>query len=88
MTLRKFKALFPRLIDILKPLKEVPYYYRGTLEEHVEAILEKFGENMYYKSINSVLEKFPKGKSFDVHTPIVFNKKKLKYILEKYGVYE
>ena len=28
-------------IFILKPLKEVPYYYRGTLEEHVEAIFEK-----------------------------------------------
>lgn len=69
---------------ILNKLDTIPYYKRWTLKEHKEAIYDKFWENMYYKSINWVYEMFKKWYSFDVHTPIIYNKNKFKKIIDMY----
>lgn len=75
-------------IFILKPLQKIIYYHRGTLKWHKDLIEKKFWKNRYYDSINSVYEKFEDWLSYDLHVPIIFNKKKLKHILETYWVYD
>lgn len=69
---------------ILQPIDSIPYYIRWTLQEHMDTIYSKYGENHYRKSIKWVKDKFPNWYSFDTHTPIVLNKEKFKKILELY----
>lgn len=71
-------------IFVLQPQKEIKYYKMASLANHKNTILRKLWFNRYYIAINSVYELFPKGDSFDVHCPIVFNRKKLWDVLEKY----
>lgn len=67
---------------IMQSIKEIPYYIRWTLKEHMDAIHNKFWENDYWKAINWVYEKFPEWYSFDTHTPIALNRNKFKKILQ------
>ena len=69
---------------IIKPIKELKYYKRSTLENHCEKIKKTFWENHYYRAMKYVRDIFPDGYSYDVHTPIVFNKEKLRLILDLY----
>lgn len=70
---------------ILKPIKELKYYIRWTLQEHSDVIYERFNNNHYYHAIKEVQKIFPNWYSFDTHTPIIFNKDKLANIMEMYG---
>jgi len=69
---------------ILKSIKKVETYKRWTLKEHADIIYKKFWDNMYYKSIKAVYDMFPDWDSFDVHCPVVYNKKRFKEIIDKY----
>lgn len=73
---------------ILKEVEEIKYYSRWTLEKHCNVIKEKFWENPYYNAIKLVKDIYPDWLSYDLHCPIVFNKKKLKKILDKYKDYK
>ena len=61
---------------ILQEYKEIPYYHRGKIKD--------FKPNTYWKKRLKLIEKeFPNGKMFNIHFPIVYNKQKLKKILDK-----
>lgn len=69
---------------IIKQIDDIDYYIRSTLKEHKDIIFKKFWKNKYYISINWAYELFPEWDSFDVHTPIKYNKEKFKYIIDTY----
>ena len=61
---------------ILQEYKEIPYYHRGKISE--------YKPNSYFAKPKEILqERFPDGKMFNVHFPMVFNKTKLKELLQK-----
>ncbi|HOM27128.1 MAG TPA: hypothetical protein PKV21_06445 [bacterium] len=68
---------------ILKEYNEIPYYYKGTLEYYY--MNYQYKESYYYKEgIKKLYEEFKNGLFFGVHFPIVYNKEKLKFIIDKY----
>lgn len=75
---------------ILQPQDRIPYYYNRTLEEWHDAknnnweMAGGFKSNTWIKYINEVYEVFPEGNWYEVHYPIVFNKKKLDNVIRKY----
>lgn len=69
---------------ILKPIKELKYYKRAKLKDHYEKIYKKLGDNKYTQAIKEVYDMFPEWYSFDVHTPIIFNKIKMRQIMVTY----
>lgn len=75
---------------MLQPQERIPYYYNRTLEEWHDAknnnweMSGGFKSNTWIKYINEVYEVFPEGKWYEVHYPIVFNKKKLDNVIKKY----
>ena len=66
---------------VFKKYKKVPYLYNRKLKEMTNFPVE----TPYLKRIKKTLEMFPDAKNFEVHFPIVFNKKKLKRLFDKYG---
>lgn len=71
-------------IYAIKPVSSIPYYTKWTLKNHMQYILSKHWITNYYDIIQKVYELFPEWMSFNVHCPIVYNKKKLKKLLDKY----
>jgi len=71
---------------LLKYYGFVPYLHKGLLRNWIENY--PFRKGIYYEQIVDVYEKFPNGKFFEVHFPIVFNKANLWKIIKKYGMAE
>lgn len=55
---------------LLKPLDKIKYWYDGSLKE-----LSVKARGGYRTAVLNTLEKFPDGFNYDVHAPVVFNKK-------------
>ena len=71
-------------IYVMNTVNKVQYHILWDLEEHAAIILDRLWENNYYHAIRQVADMFPGGKSYDTHTPVLFNKDKFKYIMEQY----
>jgi hypothetical protein len=72
-------------IFIMKPTEVIPRWYRKTLKESIEA--HPTHDGYYHQSLvltDQVLQlkNIPKPLDYSVHSPIVFNKKKLTEVLE------
>lgn len=50
---------------LLKPLIDLPYYYSGTLFDF------KGGGETFMRYVQNTWQKYPQGKYFDVHTPMI-----------------
>lgn len=65
---------------IMKPMAEVPTIYRSTLRKHISML----PRGPYQDLLRDVMKKLGKeALSYEVHTPFVFNKKKLLKLIEK-----
>lgn len=72
---------------VMKEYNEFPYYYNGTIKDWYDSQnnWEKAGGkksktwNIY---ISELYKRFPKGKWYEVHCPIVFNKRKLAKVIK------
>lgn len=76
---------------ILKEFDEIPYYYNRHLKQWVKkeragGKFNSFKCRRWYYFINQVYERFPEGKFFELHFPIVYNKEKLKAVIDKYNL--
>lgn len=75
---------------VMKPIKSLEPEYRGSFEDHISDIEAKFGKNLttYAKMLrhaSETLRMANKGTlSYELHTPFIFNRKKLLKILELY----
>ena len=69
---------------ILKPISEIKYYKRWTVLDHAKNVLERHWFDYYYRTILLIDKVFPWWDSYEVHTPIVFNKEKLLHIMDIY----
>ena len=75
---------------MMKPINKIEPIYRCSFESHIKAIEDKFGERVVsysnlLKNACRTLENANKSTlSYELHTPFVFNRKKLLEILEKY----
>lgn len=74
---------------IMKPMDKVEPLYRCSLEEHIKILEAKFKKpNNYTKLLRNCQEELSKTKknplSYELHTPFIFNKKKLLTLLNKY----
>ena len=70
---------------ILRPIKEIKYYILWSLKDYTAQVKARLWTAVrYFKAIETVYKLFPDWDCFDVHCPIVFNKKKLDYILKRY----
>lgn len=73
---------------IMKPTDKIEPVYRCPLDKHIE-ILEKFRPTEYSRLLRDCLNTL-KGKgvkqplSYELHTPFIFNKEKLKKILDEF----
>lgn len=78
---------------IMKPISELNIEYRGTLEEHIQKLKDKYGDimNEYCKLLakaDGLLKDLGKSRySYELHKPFIFNRKKLLEILELFGNY-
>ena len=71
-------------IYMLKPV-ELQVYVKGTLKDHLEYIKEScWRKSIYYKMVQKIHKLFPDGYSYNTHTPMVYNKIKLKALLNRY----
>lgn len=70
-------------IYFLKEILEIPYYTRGSLKELVRYYKEKYWQSSYMNVVEKVYNLYPDWASFNCHCPIVYNKKKLKKLLDK-----
>lgn len=71
---------------ILQPLEELPVYHRGTMNEVLD-FYEVYGKGFYYRhmqDVKALLQKLghSRAKSYELHVPMAFNKKKLLKVLE------
>jgi hypothetical protein len=66
---------------ILKPIKTIPYYSNWTLKQHLNNIHDK----NYQRAVLNCLKLFPDGINYNLHTPIIYNKKLLKQTLQLIG---
>ncbi len=63
---------------ILQEYEYIPYYHQGAIKEKAVIV------NDYWRQpVKQLYKKFPQGKMFNVHFPIVYNKKKLARILNQ-----
>lgn len=69
---------------ILKPLDKIWYYIRWKLRMVVWELQKKVWHTRFFKAIEWVYKMYPDWECFSVHTPIVFNKRKLLKIMKKY----
>lgn len=71
---------------ILKPLTELPTYHRGQMREVID-YYGKYGTGFFYEhmqDVKALLHElgYKKPKSYELHIPMKFEKKKLKKVLE------
>jgi hypothetical protein len=71
-------------IYIMKPISFIPYFTKWKLKEHLTIVDNKFWHTQYYKVIEKVMNLFPNWRSYNTHTPITYNKTKLKKLLTIY----
>lgn len=66
---------------VLKPVTDIPYYHRGTLDEHLAT---RFGRGIYTKVLKAT-RGFLGGDalSYDVHVPFLFDKEKLYTLIQE-----
>lgn len=75
---------------VMKPTDEIKTIYRATLEEHIEILKRGYGGKLssYAKLLRDCkrkLENLDKPTlSYELHTPFIFNKRKLLKLLETY----
>jgi hypothetical protein len=70
---------------ILQPLKSLPYYYSGTLDSYAE---HRAARDTYYNTVMNTIGVLKGGGSnlfFDIHAPIVYNKKQFPRVMEMYN---
>lgn len=67
---------------LMRPYDPVPYLWNDKIKEWVEHYPAYKGK--YYQNIKKLYQDFPKGKFFELHFPIVFNKQKAKAVIKKY----
>lgn len=59
---------------VMKPVSKIDPWYRSTMEEHIGVL----GAGSYKDLLKNVSKKLgPDAKSYELHTPFIFNKKKL-----------
>ncbi len=68
---------------LFKDYPKIPYFYRLTLADTAVRIKNRPGT--YWERMRKTYECFPDGLNYEIHFPMVFNKKKLKKVIEKYG---
>lgn len=66
---------------LTKPLKKLPYYHMGTLEDTIK---KRSGHDHYYHSLKNTADLFHGGLNFDVHCPIIYNYDKFKEIVNSF----
>lgn len=72
-------------IYILEKLEKLEIYKKCSLKEHLDYIKKINNWKWpYYEVVHRVFELFPEWDSYNTHTPMIYNKKKLKKLLEKY----
>lgn len=71
-------------IYIIEKTEDLPYYTKWTLKAHLDYITGTVWNTKYYEVIDKVYNIFPEWYSFNVHCPIVYNKEKLKDLIEVY----
>lgn len=74
---------------IMKPMDKVEPLYRCTLEEHIAILEAKFKKsNNYTRLLRNCRDELVKTRknplSYELHIPFIFNKKKLKALLDTY----
>jgi hypothetical protein len=69
---------------VLKPITEIPNYVRWHWEEHLNAIERRAWHSRYRKILEQTRLKFPEWFSYEVHTPIIFDKEKLISLFDMY----
>lgn len=75
---------------VMKPVDKIEPIHRGSFESHISTVEAKFGKNVstytsLLKHASETLRMANKGTlSYELHTPFVFNRKKLLKILEMY----
>lgn len=63
--------------------QEIEYYKMWKLSKQLEYLEKKvWVDNEYYQTIKGLSEKYKDWDSFETHTPIIYNKNKLKDILK------
>lgn len=73
-------------IFILRPIKEIKYYKIARIKDYLEYLKQRGIEWWsYYQAIQWLYNIYGDKDCFDTHTPIVYNKTKLREIINKYG---
>ena len=67
---------------LLKPYDPIPYLWNKPIREWV--LHYPFFKGRYYQNIVELYENFPKGKFFETHFPIVYNRERAKFVMKKY----
>ena len=68
----------------LKP-QEVKNYKIWTVDQQVEyikSVVDNYKVYHYYRSITDILRMFGRWDSYETHTPMIFNKKKMQEVIE------
>jgi hypothetical protein len=69
---------------IIKPIRKIEYHSRWLLIDYLRELKRKIWSTRFYKALRWAYLKFPRWDCFSIHCPIIFNKKKLKHIMELY----
>lgn len=73
---------------VMKPIKTIPYYVNGTLQQHFDYLHKTYRGSKYMHDIletQSELKRLGLGTlDFEVHAPIIFYKDELRKILKAY----
>ena len=83
-------VLFNDDFFIMKPVKSLQYMYRCSLEEHIDIVEQKFGNapTNYTKQLRKLAAVLEENgldtKSYELHLPIIFNRKKLQEMMHKF----
>lgn len=67
---------------LLKEFPKIPYYFNKSVKQWVRQY--PFYKGKYYKQIEKLYEAFPEGKFFELHFPMVYNKKMAIDVIEKH----
>lgn len=84
-------VLFNDDFFVLKPVKHLPIYVNGTLPELIEYVKRNAGvvNSRYIEKINCTIEDLTKRdlpcNNFELHIPIIFNKKVFKDLMKNNG---
>lgn len=71
-------------IYINKKIDKIQIYTKWTLLGHMEYIINMYGPSRYWEIMNKVYQIYPKWYSYNTHTPMIYNKKKLKEVLDEF----